>query len=349
MKTSALRFLVCPQCRQSLDLHAPPEPGSEIMEGALSCRGCRAEYPITRGVPRFVRAMTYASSFGRQWNWFRRVQLDSHSGSGESERTLHATTGWTREDYRGRLVLDAGVGCGRFAEIVAQYGGEVVGIDLTDAVDAAYANIGRRDNVHLIQADIFAMPFRAETFDLVYSIGVLHHTPEPRAAFDHVAAMVKPGGGLAVYLYHGYGPGNRCADVIRRLTTRLPLRLMFALSTLAIPLYYLYQVPVLGNVLRVLCPISLHANWRWRWLDTFDWYTPKYQFKFFYPEIFRWFRANGFADVEVYDDPIRMRGAGKTSSAGDLPVRRPLAAGRVAAPAAAASHRIAAALHEREA
>jgi SAM-dependent methyltransferase len=308
MKPAALTLLVCPACMSELVLEAASRRGEEVMEGTLRCRECSAVYPVVRGVPRFVGKDAYASSFGRQWNWFRTVQRDSLNGTNESERTLEATTGWRDRDYAGRLVLDAGVGAGRFAEVVARRGGHVVGIDLTTAVDAAYANIGAHPNVHLAQADIFAMPFREATFDLAYSIGVLHHTPAPRAAFDRVGAAVKKGGGLAIYLYHGYGPTRRFSDAIRVVTTRLPLRLMLVLTAAAIPFYYLYRVPIAGSVLRLVCPISLHPNWRWRWLDTFDWYTPKHQWKFLYPEVLRWFRTNGFLDVEVFDDPIRMRG-----------------------------------------
>jgi SAM-dependent methyltransferase len=263
---------------------------------------------VRDGIPRFAGGETYASTFGAQWSWFRRVQLDSVSGTGESARTLAGTTGWGDDDYRGRLVLDAGVGAGRFAEVVADKGGEVVGIDLTAAVDAAYANLGTRPNVHLAQADIFALPFRDGTFDLAYSIGVLHHTPDPAAAFGRVAATVKKGGGLAVYVYAGYGPGYHAPDLFRAATTRLPLGLMRVLSAVAIPLYYPYRLPGLGSALQLLFPISLHPDWRWRWLDTFDWYTPRYQWKLLYPEVFRWFRAHGFLDVQVFDEPIRMRG-----------------------------------------
>jgi len=65
---------------------------------------------------------------------------------------------------------------------------------------------------------------------------------------------------------------------------------------------------VVGCIFRVILPISLHPNWRWRWLDTFDWYTPTYQWKMLYPEVFRWFRTNGFLDIDVFDEPICMRG-----------------------------------------
>jgi SAM-dependent methyltransferase len=308
MKLTALRFLVCPTCQDGLELHARIEEGPEVMEGHLRSPGCGREYPIARGVPRFVETESYASSFGFQWDRFRKVQLDSFTGSGQSVKALEMTTGWTEADYRGRLVLDAGVGAGRFAEVVAANGGELVGIDLTTAIDAAYTNLGRRERVHLIQADIFALPFRQGTFDLAYSVGVLHHTPDVRAAFERVAAVVKPGGGLAVYLYARNGPADRFSDAIRKVTTRLPAQMMLALCTAAVPLYYPYRLPVLGKLLYIVCPISLHPDWRFRWLDTFDWYTPRYQWKLRYPEVFRWFRESGFHDIEIYDEPIRMRG-----------------------------------------
>jgi SAM-dependent methyltransferase len=308
MKAALLDILVCPECQKSLELRAEVRRGLEVLEGALRCPGCARDYPNVAGVPRFVVGGAYASSFGKQWHWFRKVQIDSISGTDESERMLAATTGWSDEDYRGQLVLDAGVGAGRFAEIVARKGGDVVGVDLSRAVDAAYENIGRRPNVHLVQADIFAMPFRDGTFDMAYSVGVLHHTPDPAGAFARVAAAVRQGGALAVYLYARYGPSHRFSDMIRVLTTRLPLPVLRALSALAVPAYHLYRIPVLGGALGVVCPISRPRDWRWRWLDTFAWDSPRYQWKLLYPEVVRWFRANGFRDVELLDGPIRVRG-----------------------------------------
>jgi len=313
VKPRALDFLVCPQCHEALTLEVRSALGAEILEGTLACTVCHRRYPIVHGVPRFVASGAYASSFGRQWNWFRTVNLDSKNGTRQSEDSLTAVTGWSEPDYAGRLVLDAGVGTGRFAEVVAKKGGEVVGVDLTVAVDAAYQNLGGNPLVHLVQADIFSLPFRTNTFDLAYSIGVLHHTPDTATAFGHVAATVKKGGGLAVYLYAAYGSWYRGSDILRKiLTTRLPSSVMLALSALAIPAYYVYRLPLLGKVFQHLAPISLHHDWRWRWLDTFDWYTPRYQWKHWYPEVYRWFRANGFLDVEIFDNPLCMRGV-KTS------------------------------------
>jgi ubiquinone/menaquinone biosynthesis C-methylase UbiE/uncharacterized protein YbaR (Trm112 family) len=308
MKTSALKFLVCPPCQTELKPEVKSRKGAEIMDGQLHCPKCGAAYPIVRGVPRFVNNDSYADSFGREWNWFSTVQLDSQNGTRQSEETLDATTGWTAQDYQGSLTLDVGVGCGRFAEVVAKKGGEIVGIDLTSAVDAAYENIGTRERVHLIQANLFSMPFRKESFDLVYSIGVLHHTPDTKAAFDRAAEMVKPGGGLAVYLYDRYGFSNHFSDMIRVVTTRLPLKVVFYLSTISIPLYYPYRIRKLGSLFYIFLPISMHRDWRWRWLETFDWYTPKYQWKLFYPEVHRWFRERRFHKIMMSDEPIRMSG-----------------------------------------
>ena len=308
MKPASLDVFVCPACHGDLLLRAVVADGGEVTEGELRCRGCAATYPVTRGVPRFVSSGDYAGSFGHQWHWFREVQIDSLNRMSISDATLSSTTGWTDDVFRGRRLLDAGVGAGRFAERAAAKGAEVFGIDLTPAVDAAYQNIGRRPNVHLAQADIFALPFRRASFDLAYSIGVLHHTPNPPQAFTRVAETVAPGGRLAIYVYSRYGSGHRMSDALRVVTTRLPLRAVWALSAAAVPLYFVHRLPVVGRVSRLALPISMEPHWRWRWLDTFDWYTPTYQAKYLYPEVFKWFRDSGFDVVDLPEGPVRVAG-----------------------------------------
>jgi SAM-dependent methyltransferase len=160
----------------------------------------------------------------------------------------------------------------------------------------------------LVQADIFALPFRDETFDVAYSIGVLHHTPDTATAFRRVAATVKKGGHLAVYLYLAGGLARYFSDAFRIVTTRLPRQAVLYGSTVAIPLYYLHRLPYIGRVSQAVLPTNVHPDWRWRWLDTFDWYSPTYQWKHRYPEVTRWFREAGFTDLYLADEPICVRG-----------------------------------------
>jgi ubiquinone/menaquinone biosynthesis C-methylase UbiE/uncharacterized protein YbaR (Trm112 family) len=308
MKPRLLDLLVCAGCKGELGLRSDQASGDDIMSGTLTCRACLVGYPIVNGIPRFVGQDGYAESFGDEWHRFRTVQLDSTNGSKESEDGFRLKLGLGPADVRGRLVLDAGVGAGRYADVMARWGAEVVGVDLTRAVDAAAENLQAWTGVHLVQADIFALPFHDESFDIAYSIGVLHHTPDTATAFRRVAAAVKKGGQLGVYVYQAGGLARYVSDALRIITTRLPRPVVYWLSAVAIPLYFLHRLPVVGRVSQACLPTNAHPDWRWRWLDTFDWYTPKYQWKHRYPEVLRWFREAGFSDLYVADEPICVRG-----------------------------------------
>jgi uncharacterized protein YbaR (Trm112 family) len=299
MKERLLELLACPECKKDLALEVTAREGAEIKEGSLSCGSCNRKFPIRDFIPRFVDTDKYVDSFSFEWNKFYDVQMDILNNTDESERTFEWKTGWKPEDIKGKLVLDVGVGAGRFADVVSRWGGEVVGIDLSFAVHAAYKNIGNRENVHIIQADIFHLPLRKETFDQMYSIGVLHHTPDTRKAFHSVVPLLKKGGEFAVFLY-AHGHYHAFSDRWRKITTKLPIKLMYYLSSIAIPLYYLHKIPFFGTAAQFLLPTANWPDRRWRWLDTFDWYTPKYQWKHTWPEVFQWYKEEGFTDIDLF-------------------------------------------------
>jgi SAM-dependent methyltransferase len=251
-------------------------------------------------VPRFVQHDAYTRSFSYEWQHFATTQLDSRTRRSDTRERLQASLNFPLEQLRGKRVLDAGCGMGRFAEIVAACGGEYVGLDYSFAIDAAQANVGHLPNVHLVQADLFRLPFADGVFDLVISLGVLHHTPDPRRAFAQLPRVLRPGGRLSVTVYDA---GNKVyvatSTFWRRFTTRLPRRWLHALSYAAVPLYYLWTLPGLGLLLRSLAFISLERDWRWRVLDTFDWYSPRYMSWHTHYEVYGWFKDNGFVQVEV--------------------------------------------------
>lgn len=306
MRRRLLELLVCPRCGGALEA-AGEWREEELAEGSLRCTGGH-EYPVRGGIPRFVPNDAYAASFSLEWTRHRTTQLDG-AVSGESERTFWRKTRFCPEALAGALVLDAGCGMGRFLQVAARHGAEVVGVDLSYAVDAAAANLQGEKGVHLVQADLFALPFAPGTFDLVYSIGVLHHTPDTRAAFARLVPLLRPGGRISVWVYSACPRlTNLVSDAWRVVTTRLPKRLLHALCQGAGPAYYLYRVPVVGWVLGRLAPISMHPRWRWRVLDTFDWYSPRYQWKHRYPEVTGWFREAGLEQVEVAEPEITATG-----------------------------------------
>jgi SAM-dependent methyltransferase len=301
MKRELLNYIACPNCRGELELHDGRDGNCDVEKGSLYCRHCSKESPIVDFIPRFVDRDAYVDSFSFEWNTFYDVQIDILNKTDESERTFLWKTGWKSEDMKGKRVLDIGVGAGRFADIASRWGAEVVGVDLSFSVDAAYKNIGKRENVHIVQADIFNLPFKPETFDHMYSIGVLHHTPDTRKAFRSVVPLLKRGGEFAVFIY-AYGHYHYFSDMWRTITTKLPLRLMFYLSSIAVPLYYIHKIPFFGRAAQFLLPTSNWPDRRWRWLDTFDWYTPKYQWKHSWPEVFQWFNDEGFTDIEMFQE-----------------------------------------------
>jgi SAM-dependent methyltransferase len=293
--------LICPRCGGDL-----PGLGRWAADGQ-ACAGCGARFPILRGIPRFVGSDAYARSFSFEWNRHRKTQLDSAT-TRESEDTFREKTGLSPEQVAGRFVLDVGCGMGRFADVVSRWGGQVVGIDLSLAVEAAQANLGGRENVRILQADLFHLPFRPGTFDIVYSLGVLHHTPDCEKAFRQIAPLVRPGGRLCVWVYGTMGPWERFARLYRKVTVRMPRRLLHALCHLAIPWYHVCRLPLIGPLLWTLFPISRHPNPDWRVLDTFDWYSPQYQSLHTFPQVYRWFRSEGLVDIALLDFPVAMSG-----------------------------------------
>lgn len=300
--------LSCPRCRRGVPTAA---------EEGWCCSFCGATFPFERGVARFIDSEKYTVSFGFQWKKFATTQLDSVSKSSRSRDAFVEKTGWDLADLRGRTVLDAGCGMGRFAEACADAGAEVWGVDLSEAVEAAAGNLGSRPNVHLLQADIMALPFADSSFDFVYSIGVLHHTPDTRAAFLQLTRLVKPGGRISIWVYSSTGLRALIgSELLRPLTSRMPKSTLLQLCRIAVPLYHVHRIPLLGRITQRLLPTSMERLPDWRWLDTFDWYSPRYQWKHSFEEVEGWFREAGLTDVQRLSFPVSVSG---TRARPDLP------------------------------
>jgi len=265
-------------------------------------------YVIHGGIPRFVPGEDYAGSFGFEWLTHARTQIDDES-SDESHRTFLRNTGFDEVMVRGARVLDVGVGSGRFADVALRMGAaEVHGLDLSRAVESAWRTLGKDPRFGVVQASVFSPPFPDASFDLIFSIGVLHHTPAPRLAFERMVRLLRPGGRIAIYVYVNQ-PTHVVSDAIRLFTTRLePSRLHEAVRRVQPVLDAISSAPLGRLALRWL-PRSSHARPDWRVLDTFDWYSPKYQFRYRdHEEICEWFTSAGLVDVRPLPFDICVQG-----------------------------------------
>jgi len=279
------------------------------------CPACKRMYPNAQGIARFVDAQYYAASFGFQWHRYQKTQLD-HDELRESERHFLAKTALRPEDLKGKLVLDVGCGMGRFADVATRWGARVVGVDLSAAAEVAAKNLADRDFV-AFQADVFALPFAPESFDVIYSIGVLHHTPDCEAAVKALDKYLKPGGLLVVWLYSGYNKWYRFSDFWRRYTHKMKPKTLHGILKVAVPFFYnlqqgLKRVPLVGRpaagLVHHVFPVNRQKDPEARMLDTFDWYSPKYQSKHTYEQVFKWYEAMGMEDMRVGEISIAVRG-----------------------------------------
>lgn len=206
LKTELLAYLACPKCRASLVIASITEQKSEngvdeIVHGSITCANGH-HFSIQNGVPRMVLSelsgvtdMHTGVKFSESWEQFSRFQPDY------IQQFFDWLSPVDKEFVHGKTVLDAGCGKGRHARVVAESGAKVViAVDIGTSVDVAYRNLRAFKNVHVVQGDIKALPFKP-VFDFVYSTGVLHHMQDPKLGFKSLAPMLKPKGALAVWVY----------------------------------------------------------------------------------------------------------------------------------------------------
>lgn len=318
MHLKLLDLLVCPRCRGELACAAATTDAGEIVSGTLDCTACMESYPIKDGIPRFVPSENYASSFGYQWNLFKQEQIDSSNGTNQSEHRVYSETGWTREWLRGKWVLDAGCGAGRFLDVLADTDADVVGLDITNAVDAARSNLGPRKNVHLVQASIYELPFREGAFDGCYCIGVIQHTPDPERTVRVLPSVLKEGGRLAVTIYERRRLTLlNTKYLIRPVTRRMSKPALLSTIRAAMPLFFpltevLFRVPLLGRVSRFVLPVAnyvekpdLNVRERYRWavLDTFDMLAPAFDQPQREADVRRALEASGVRQITRLPNP----------------------------------------------
>lgn len=306
---------MCPACRTSLDLSAVSTSSGRVVEGTLTCRQCGTVYPIVRSIPRFVPIENYASGFGLQWLKHARTQYDSESGLRVSEERFFDETKWGRT-LTGETILEIGCGSGRFTEQAVATGATVVSVDYSYAVEANDASNGHHPNLLIVQADIYALPFRPRSFDKAFCIGVLQHTPDVKRSFMSIPPMLAPGGSMVVDVYKKPKPHLRWFYTkywVRPLVRGLDPATLYR----GVERYITFMWP-LARLIRRL-PFGVQLNWwlliadygkryelddtqllRWAILDTFDMLAPAYDLPQTLETFRSWFVEAGLENIDVH-------------------------------------------------
>jgi SAM-dependent methyltransferase/uncharacterized protein YbaR (Trm112 family) len=296
-------------------------------EAELRCVLCAETFPIADGIPRMLtasarralrgesgdaldpRQVATAQSFGYEWQRFHEMYAEWEASF------LEYVAPHGPDFFRGKRVLDAGCGSGRHAHWAGRYGAEVWAVDLGPAVEVARRNTADLPNVHVVQADLHRLPFPEESFDYVYSFGVLHHLPEPEAAFRGLLRYLKPGGEAQIYLYwqpEGQ-PIKRLllagVSAARAVTRRLPHPLLYGLSYPAAAAAYLGFVwpyralrRLGAGALAESLPMRQYAAYPFRVCvnDQFDRFSAPIENRYTRAEVLSWLQRAGLQEPSVH-------------------------------------------------
>lgn len=346
MYTRILDILRCPECSGRLTLEIFAE-GADVEEGMLTCDSCARVFPIINGIPRLLPdalihlAVKYHAEFfarhgaaleplaarsaavapSRWWSaerhtvrsysyqWRKFKQMFPHW----EQVFLDSIKPVTRDFFKGKRGLDAGCGFGRSLRYSGAYGAEMIGLDLSEAIEAARENTRHLPNVHLVQGDIFHPPIEPASLDFVYSIGVLHHLPDPKKGFLTLTRLLKPGAPMFIWVYlRNRGRQIVAFTAMRAISTRMPLRLLnLACLALAAGQWALWIVPfrVLNRFeatrgLARRIPFTLYAQYPFRVLHT-DWFdglsVPLVQY-YRRDEIREWYAEAGHERIHLDED-----------------------------------------------
>lgn len=335
MRAEVLEFVVCPSCGSSVEADFDAASEGEAISGRLTCEGCRSEYPLVRGIPRMNWSMAslanVARSFGYEWKAHHAGKLEDDTLFGrtldEDWQYFLQGTGLRDEDIRGAVVLDGGCGSGRLTRQIGEHGATcVIGVDVNEAVDEAHAATRDLPNVHIVQGNIFALPFRERAFDVVWSNGVIHHTPDAARGHAALSRMVKPGGTLYVWVYpKRFNPFRLVKDIFDALRiTQLPERELLWLSkSLAYPSLVLLRI---YRGLRSIPGLRPHTAWARRTvrprglrelqLTWFDALSPEYDSRHTEQEVVGWFSRAGFESIFALEEPkVGVRGIAREARA----------------------------------
>lgn len=361
MRDAALEFLISPQGRGALSLEVFERAADgHVVTGVLR-DGEGNWFPVTDGVPVFPSPAlqpdlaAFAARYGLLWQGEIPAPGD-HRGQAFTNETfsdkwrrfktygLEAPHqdflfGWYLKKFGlpdvtalrrfhgsfGRI-LEVGPGSGFNTRFMAENTkGTVFALDISDGAHTTFGNTRGLPNCHVVQADLFHAPFPDGSFDFAMADGVLHHTPDTRAAMEAVFRKVRPGGLFFFYVYRRMGAARQSIDqIIREAFTPLSPDECYAacrpitelgreLSRLQAKVTLTEPIEVLGipagthDVQRLFYYGFMKCFWNEAFdLETnnmvnFDWYHPHHAWQHTDEEVRGWLADLGVTDYAIND------------------------------------------------
>jgi ubiquinone/menaquinone biosynthesis C-methylase UbiE len=248
--------------------------------------------------------------FGEEWSRFDQRAL-SDDERARIWQQYFAVFPWDALPERS-VGFDLGCGSGRWAALVAPRVGTLHCVDASaQALEVARRGLRGHDNCAFHLASVDALPFADGSMDFGYSLGVLHHVPNTRAALQAAVRKLKPGAPLLVYLYYAFDNRPRwyrtlwrVTDRIRRVVSRSPVSVKVAVTATIAATVYL----PLARSARLLDAAGLDverlplAYYRERSFytmrtDAFDRFSTRIEHRFTAPEVVSMMHEAGLTDV----------------------------------------------------
>lgn len=143
--------------------------------------------------------MKTVESFGEEWTTFSEFSDEEIKTAGDQYFDI-VQEEWIKD----KAILDVGCGTGRWSQYVSSKAKSVDAIDPSKAVFSAAQLLSKNENVRISRAGVDTIPFENESFDFVFSLGVLHHIPDTLSAMKKCVEKIKPNGYFLVYLYYNF-------------------------------------------------------------------------------------------------------------------------------------------------
>lgn len=307
-----VQYLCDPYTKESLQVEIYESYGDLVISGKLY--SATNEFPIQKGIPIFNfadKSFDYSKSFGFQWKKWPYLQFEENNRSKPMQN--HTTSMFRRitnlESTKlepDNVILDVGCGSGRFIDLIANSNQLVIGIDSSEAVQSAYNKFMNNRKVLVCQADSMKLPLKNNSIDFAYSIGVLHHTENPKLGVSEIGRVLKSNASAAISVYGKSGYyDNDIVQIYRKVFNRLapifgqipPLIYSYLVVYLTRPIY---RMPKMGRILKPLLmyfPAIQLPDVRWSILDTFDSVTPSFQVGISYYELFDYMEESSFTNI----------------------------------------------------